>query len=92
MTCCGACHLGGPSPPGHLHAIPDGSYRVKGRAYIQDGELKCVLVDFTLIVVDDVSDLLPASVNNPVVAVEGQLITMLKESYKDDITVCWTQT
>lgn len=66
--------LGGPAPPGHFHAIPDSSYRVKGRTYIQDGELIVVFVDIPVIVVDDITHLLPTAVDNPVVSVKRQLV------------------
>ncbi len=66
--------LGRPAPPGHLHAVPDGLYRVEGGAYIQNGELVGVFVDFTVIVVDDIAHLLPTAVNDPVMAVKRQLI------------------
>lgn len=66
--------LGGPAPPRHLHAVPHGLQRVEGRAHVQDGELVRLLVDLAVVVVDDVTHLLPAAVDDPVVAVEGQLV------------------
>lgn len=71
--------LGGPAPPGHFHAIPDSSYRVKGGAYVQDGELIVAFVDFAVVVVDDVTHLLPTAVDNPVVSVKRQLVAENEE-------------
>lgn len=71
--------LGGPAPPGHLHAVPDGPQRVEGGAHVQDGELVGVLVDVAVVVVDDVAHLLPAAVDDPVVAVERQLVAEEEE-------------
>lgn len=79
---CGVC-LGGPAPPGHLHAVPDGPQRVEGRAHIQDGELVGVFVDVAVVVVDDVAHLLPAAVDDPVVAVERQLVAEEEKSTED---------
>lgn len=78
--------LGGPAPPGHLHAVPDGTQGVKGRAYIQDGELVGVFVDFSVIVVDDVAHLFTAAVNDPVMAVERQLIAEEEEKQRHSVT------
>lgn len=74
----GAC-LGGPAPPGHLHAVPHGAQRVEGRTHVQDGELVGLLVDVAVIVVDDVAHLFPAAVHDPVVAVERQLVAEEEE-------------
>lgn len=67
---------GGPPPPGHFHSIPHSIQRVKGGTDVQDGELIRVLVDFTVIIVNNVSHLLPTAINDPIVAVEGKLIAM----------------
>lgn len=71
--------LGGPAPPGHLHAVPHGTHRVEGRAHVQDGELVRVPVDFSVVVVDDVAHLLPAAVHDPVMPVERQLVAKEEE-------------
>lgn len=83
--CTSLSPLGGPAPPGHLHAVPDGLYRVKSGAYVQDGELVRVFVDFTVVVIDDVAHLLPTAVDDPVVAVEGKLIA--EEQEKREVSV-----
>lgn len=74
----GVC-LGAPAPVGHLHAVPHGANRVEGRTHIQDRELVRFLVDFSVVVVDDVAHLLPAAVHDPVVAVERQLVAEKEE-------------
>ena len=40
-----------PSPPGHLHPVPDGTGRVQGRPHVQDGKLVVVGVDIATIVI-----------------------------------------
>lgn len=80
--------LGGPAPPGHLHAVPHGAHGVEGRTHVQDGELVRVLVDFSVVVVDDVAHFLPAAVYDPVVAVKRQLVAEEVET----ITKCMAST
>ena len=70
--------LGSPAPPGDLHPVPHGRERIQSRPDIQDGEL-VVLVDLaTIVVVNDVSDLCPATVDDPVVPVKRQLVPGMK--------------
>lgn len=81
--------LGGPAPPGHLHAVPDGLKRVEGRAYVQNGELVGFFVDFAVIVVDDIAHLLPTAVNDPVMAVKRQLVANEKERHQKNVFQCF---
>lgn len=74
--------LGGPTPPGNLHAVPHGVQGVEGGPHIQDGELVGVFVDFTIVVVDDVAHLLPTAIDDPVVTVEWQLVPTETLSYQ----------
>ena len=66
--------LGGPTPPCHLDAVPDGVQRVDGRAHVQVGELVGVLVDLAVVVVDDVAHLPSTAVDDPVMAVKRELV------------------
>jgi len=70
----GVAALGGPAPPRHLHAVPDGAQRVDGGTHVQNGELVGVFVYLPVVVVDDIAHLFATAVYDPVVAVERQLI------------------
>lgn len=65
---------GSPAPPGHLHSVPDGRERVQRGAHVQDGELVVLVHRSAVVVIDHVAHLLPTAVNDPVVAIEGQLV------------------
>lgn len=66
--------LRSPAPPRDLHPVPHGGEGVQGRTHVQHGE-HVVLVDLpAVIVVDHVPHFRAATVDDPVVPVEGQLV------------------
>lgn len=74
--------LGSPAPPGHLHPVPYGWQWIQRGPHVQDGEL-VVLVDLTpIVVVNDISHFCPATVDDPVVSVERQLVPGMKTCWR----------
>lgn len=69
-----------PTPPGHLHPVPNVVPRIHSRSNIQQREGILFVNISTVVIINNVSNILTASIDDPVVAIERKLVTVIIET------------